>query len=138
MLARPPATVVRRLEKAEQSEIVALLNPIGARVYVLGTRRRRGAPCPHCGTFVSEDQRTRQTPGFCDLLAFLPWRLTGGVPARRLLMIEVKSARGARRPEQREFRDLCAAAGVDHLVGTAATVRDWLEHEDYIRSRSHA
>jgi hypothetical protein len=125
-------------EKPEQAAIQQLLTAVGGRVYVLGTRRRRGMSCPSCGTFVAEHQGTRQTPGLADLLAFLPRR--GDWPhAYRLLLVECKAPpeagrRGGRlSPDQRTFRDLAASAGVDHVGGDLTAVHHWLAVHDYVR-----
>lgn len=89
----------------------------GAIVYTLGTTRRKG-----------DYQGTNQTPGLCDLIVFLP-----DGPNRRLLMIEVKSARGKLSPAQLVFRACCRLAKVDHLDGGLDVVLAWLKREGYTR-----
>ena len=79
-------TRVRQPEAVAQRHIVTLLRHVGAEVYVLGTRRPKG---DHPGTC--------QTPGLCDVLAFLPRDL--GV-----LFIECKAPRGRLSDAQRAFR----------------------------------
>lgn len=91
-------------EKTEQAHIVQLLRSVGARVWVLGTRRRRG-----------DYPGTMQTPGVPDLVAFVLVR--DRPKPRRLLWVEVKAEGGYLRPEQAEFASLCDAAGVAHVVG---------------------
>src|SRR5688572_7830522 len=75
---KPPV----QLEKLEQTHIIQLIKSLGGRVYVLGTRRSRGKRCQNCGTFVPEDQGTRQTPGVSDLITFLPARTRTHDPAK--------------------------------------------------------
>jgi hypothetical protein len=95
-------------EKHEQQHIVDLLRSIGSDVYVFGTRRSAGRACPNCGTFVPEDQGTRQTPGWADVAAFVPVP-TGRRRDKRkvLLFVEAKAAGGRLSPEQRQFRANC-------------------------------
>lgn len=106
-------------EKAVQVQIVTLLRSIGARVYVLGTTRRRG-----------DYHGTMQTEGLPDLLAFLPAK-AGHAP--RLLAVEVKAAGGRARPEQLIFRDCCEATGVAHVLGDLDALFAWLIAEGYLR-----
>ena len=120
----------RQLEKSEQAGGVKLLMLLGAKVYVLGTRRSRGKPCPKCGTFVDEHQGTRQTPGIGDVLAFLPAR--DGV--REPLWWEAKRPiNGRLSSAQREFRDLCLAARAAHCVGSCDDLINWLIENRYLR-----
>jgi hypothetical protein len=105
-------------EKIEQSHIAQLLRTVGAKVYVVGTRRRR-----------EDFQGTMQTPGLADLVAFLPPGRSvnsGGDLRAELLFIECKAAGGRLRPEQREFREHCLDAEVAHVVGDLNAVIAWL------------
>jgi hypothetical protein len=54
----------RQPEKSIQHQIAGLLRTVGARVYNIGTRRRKG-----------DFQGTMQTPGIPDVLAILPFRV---------------------------------------------------------------
>lgn len=120
-------------EKYEQATIVQLLEAVGGRVYTLGTRRRRGANCPACGTFVAEHQGTRQTPGLCDLLVYLPRRRDWS-QLWRLLLVECKAAEGRLSPAQQDFRALAIGAGVDHITGDAVAVEAWLRAQGYLKA----
>ena len=84
---RPPVP----LEKHEQAAGVGLLRSLHCTVYVLGTARRAG-----------DWQGTCQTPGICDVQAWLP-------DARGLLLWEVKSRVGKPSPAQVEFQTLARA-----------------------------
>ena len=109
----------RQPERAEQANIVRLLKSVGATTYVLGTTRRKG---DYHGTMMSA--------GLPDVLAFTP------TPRSMcLLAIEVKAPGGRLRPEQRTFRDLCALASVDHIVGGLDAVTDWLIARGVLRDR---
>lgn len=143
--ARPkqrPAKAGRVLEKTEQAHIQQLLTSIGGMVYVLGTRRSRGKPCPKCQTFVPEDQGTRQTAGVADLIAFLPPRPTDPrnlLPEFRtgrpvLLFVECKADGGRLSPEQRVFRNHCLDAEVAHVVGGLNAVIAWLIPRHYVKA----
>jgi hypothetical protein len=116
-----------RLEKDEQHDTVRLLQMIGARVYVLGTRRPRGTRCPSCGTFVAAHPGTCQTPGLPDLVAFLPR------PPLNAVFIEQKRGGGRLSPDQEAFRQCCRSAGVAHLVGTRDDIVAALTHAGYLR-----
>lgn len=121
----------RQLEKGEQAGGVTLLRTLGARVYVLGTRRSRGRACSTCGTFVPEHQGTRQTPGVADVLAFLPAR--GG--ARVVLWWEAKRPDGGRiSGDQQEFRRLCEESNTAHCVGPLDALIAWLIAGGYLRA----
>jgi hypothetical protein len=112
-------------EKAEQAAIVRLLASLGAKVYVLGTRRPAG-----------DYQGTRQTPGLPDVLAFLPLhaaRRGHFEQSRELLAIEVKAKGGRLRPEQVVFRELCQQASVAHVVGGLDAVIAWLTARGYLK-----
>lgn len=119
-------------EKHEQAAIVQLLRSIGAAVYVLGTRRPAGKPCPTCGTFVPEHQGTRQTPGLPDLYVVLPRR--DSAYARDPLWIEVKAAAGRLSEEQQTFQTLADLGRVGHVVGGIDAVIAWLVDRGYLRT----
>lgn len=106
-------------EKAEQAQIVQLLRTVGAKVYVLGTRRRKG-----------DFHGTMQTPGVQDLQAFVP-RGGSALNTYELVFIEAKSSTGRLRPEQRELQTLCAQAAVAHIVGGYNAVVAWLLARGY-------
>jgi len=122
----PTARRPQLRERVEQHGIVMLLRTLGAKVYVSGTTRRKG---DYAGTMMS--------PGIPDVEAFLPARMSTGAPSgggtRELLKVEVKAAGGRLRPEQAEYRDLCAAADVHHIVGGLDTVIAWLIEHHYLR-----
>lgn len=108
-------------EKVEQQHIVQLLRTIGGRVYVLGTRRRRG-----------DYQGTMQTPGVPDMMAFLPPRSKADPFRHMLLFVECKARGGRLRPEQQDFRALCEVSDVAHVVGTLDAVIAWLVRAEYV------
>jgi hypothetical protein len=110
-------------EKIEQAHIEQLLRTVGAAVYTIGTRRRKG-----------DHQGTRQTPGLPDVLAFLPRH--GESSARVLLFVEAKAAGGRLRPEQRVFREQCLDADVAHVVGGYDAVVAWLVARGRLRADS--
>lgn len=107
-------------EKTVQAHIVQLLRSLGARVYVLGVRRRRG-----------DYQGTMMSPGIPDLMVFLPRRPPAA--AGSLLFIEVKAAGGRLRPEQTTFRALCTLAAVSYITGDLDAVVAWLMDQGYLR-----
>lgn len=108
-------------EKVVQQHIVRLLASVGARVYVLGTRRPRG-----------DYQGTCQTPGIPDLLAFVP--VAPGASRTHLVFIEAKAQGGRPSPAQRDFQVLCAAAGVAHVLGDLDAVIAWLVDAGLLRA----
>lgn len=115
-------TIGRRLEKHEQADGVRLLETVGAKVYVLGTRRRKG-----------DHQGTMQTPGIADVLAFLPLREPGRVITRRAVWFEFKREKGGRlSPAQQEFRYFCQNAATDHIVGGTRAVAEYLKHGGWL------
>lgn len=112
------------LEKDEQLGIRKLMLQIGAREYVLGTKRRK-----------TDFHGTMQTPGIADLQFFLPERRPTFVlyRSRRFVVVEAKREKGSRfSPEQIEYRDLCAAAGIDYIGGCLNDVIAWLVAETYL------
>lgn len=127
-------------EKVEQAHIVRFLLHLGGLVYVSGTRRRRGRACPTCGTFVPEDQATRQTPGIPDIEAFLPlppgWSAEALGYARLLLKVEVKVDGNDLSPAQGGYRDqvLLAPPGVHHVAGGLSHVLAWAARLGYIKA----
>ena len=121
----------RPLEKTEQAATVKLLTLLGADVYVIGTRRPRGRPCPTCGTFVAEHAGTCQTPGVSDLIVFLPVRLP-----RRVCFVEQKRAGvGVTSEPQQRFRQLAESSTALYVAGTLDDVVDWLTSHGYLRDR---
>lgn len=106
-------------EKAEQRAIVQLLESLGAKVYVIGTRRPKG-----------DYPGTRQTPGIPDLHVFLYQPRTDTAVQ---LWIEVKAKGGKLRPAQVEFKAWCVAAKVEHIVGTCDDVQNWLVDHGWLR-----
>lgn len=95
-------TSARTPEKVVQAQIVKLLKQVGARVYVLGTRRGK-----------NDFQGTRQTPGLPDLIAFVPARHV----VSELLVIEVKAERGRLSQDQKDFAGSCVNANVWYVSG---------------------
>lgn len=122
-------------EKFEQQLTVEYLRWVGSTIYIVGTRRPKGRNCPKCGTFVAEHQGTCQTPGQPDIWAFVPNRQR---TTRQLVAIECKAPHERRTPESRmsdaqtEFRDLCVAAGIPHIVGGLNEVIAWLLNEGIV------
>jgi hypothetical protein len=121
-------------EKVVQHHIVAALRAIGAAVYVLGH------PSPRDGR---SHRGTGQTPGVPDLLVLLPPRPcsvcahpeTCAIRHRGcLLFVEVKAEGGRLRPEQRDFRERCLAADVQHVTGNLDDVYAWLLAHHYLRA----
>ncbi len=106
-------------EKAEQAAIVKLLKLLGASVYVIGTKRRKG-----------DYQGTMQTPGIPDLYAFLP-NVRGRADAKSI-WIEVKAA-SKMSPAQEQFERDCWATETPHLVGGLDVVTDWLRQGGWIK-----
>lgn len=131
-MAFPPRRKPVQHEKFEQANIVQLAKTIGAEVWVLGTRRSAGKPCPKCGTFVAEHQGTRQTPGHPDLVMFLPLVASD---AKALLYWETKRADGGRTSmEQIQFGKAATAAGVDFGIGCFDDFITWLVRRGYCRA----
>jgi hypothetical protein len=113
-------------EKIEQAHVVQLLRSIGGKVYVLGTRRRKG-----------DFHGTMMTEGLPDVISFLPMRTRScQAPARRMLVVECKAVGGRLRPEQSKFRDLCQTADIAHIVGGLDAVIAWLATEGYVNANS--
>lgn len=114
----------RQRERSEQAAIVQLLRALGAKVYTLGTTRRRG-----------DHQGTMQTPGLPDVIAFLkhPTSLDC-TRTRQLLFIECKAPGGRMRSEQVEFRGLAIAAETAHVTGGVDAVIAWLIQHGHLRA----
>lgn len=115
------------LEKHEQAGTVKLLTLLGADVYVIGTSRPRGRPCPSCGAFVAEHAGTCQTEGMADLVVFLP-----GLAPRHVCFIEQKRAGGVLSEPQRRFRTLADASTALYVAGTMDDVLAWLTDRGYL------
>jgi hypothetical protein len=104
-------------EKQEQAAIVQLLKNIGAKVYVLGTRRPAG-----------DHQGTRQTPGIPDVFAFLPRREN-----YQALWIEVKRVGGRASTAQADFASQCHYSDVCYIRGTCDDVIKWLKIGGWVK-----
>lgn len=113
-------------EKEEQAAIVDLLETLGAKVYVLGTKRPKGDYPGAC-----------QTPGVPDLIVFLPKSRVLQAEAHHLY-IEVKTPKGRMSDEQFVFRDNCQRANVSHIYGGVDQVTAWLERFGYLKSEKRA
>lgn len=109
----------RRPEDSEQEGGIRLLRHLGATVYRLGVRRRKG---DHPGTM--------QTPGLPDVLAFL--QDTDG--SYTFLAWECKAPGGTLRPEQATFAGLCFGAGIAHVAGPLNDLIRWLVARKYLRA----
>ena len=105
------------LEKEIQSDIVKLLETVGAAVYKIGTKRKKG-----------DHQGTMQTPGIPDLLAFVPVR-----PAWVQLWIEVKRPGETRSDDQDTFRWNAIDAECEHVTGGVDEVLDWLKARGVVK-----
>ncbi len=112
MRPTPPAPRGRRQprisEKAEQQAIVDLLRLIGAKVYILGTKRRKG-----------DYHGTMQTPGIPDLYAFLPRFRSSLSGQPQAVWIEVKALTGYASDAQLRFELHCEDSGHRYFRGTA-------------------
>jgi len=130
MPARAPRKK-RHPERAEQARIVGFLTSIGAKVWEIGTTRKKG-----------DYQGTMQSPGLPDVIAFLkhprPAGATYAFPSHPLeqLVVEVKVEGNTMRPEQRIFRQMCLDAGVAHVVGDLNDVIRWLVEHGYVLERN--
>ena len=114
------------LEKEIQADIVKLLETVGAAVYKIGTKRKKG-----------DHQGTMQTPGIPDLVAFVkvPWGTHPEmVKASSVqLWIEVKRPGGTMAGAQRAFRVRALEAGCEHVVGGVPEVVDWLKARGVVK-----
>lgn len=118
--ARRSRRAPRQIEAGQQEQGIALLRSMGAKVYRLGVRRRKG---DHPGTM--------QTEGLPDVLAFLPHRGSG---ARTFLAWECKAPGGRMRPEQIAFATQCFDAGVAHVAGDLTALMTWLVQAQFLRA----
>lgn len=111
-------------ERREQQQIVLVLEHIGAKVYKIGTTRKK---TDHPGTMMSR--------GLPDLLAFLPYEHGEQRRGERLLVVEVKALKGRSSDAQVLFADHCKAAGLAYVVGGLAAVVAWCLAEGYLEGR---
>lgn len=142
---REPARAPRKLkhpERHEQKSIIGFLMTLGAKqIYVAGTTRPKGKPCPKCRTFVPDHMGTCQTPGIPDIpFVFLPPpRYTPRVAwtplPLNLVVIECKRPKDGRfSSEQKEFRDAVLAAQVSYIGGSLDAVIAWAIDHGYART----
>ena len=123
------------LEKDIQADIVKLLKTVGAAVYKIGTKRKKG-----------DHQGTMQTPGIPDLLAFVrttscfrmsAWtslQVSPGRVSTVQLWIEVKRPGGTmQRRRTRAFRVRALEAGCEHVTGGVDEVLDWLKARGVVK-----
>lgn len=110
----------RQIEAGQQEQGIALLRSMGAKVYRLGVRRRKG---DYAGTM--------QTEGLPDVLAFIPHR---GAGVRTFVAWECKAPGGRLRPEQIEFATHCFEAGVAHVTGDLTALMAWLVQAKFLRA----
>lgn len=115
----------RTPERVVQQQVVHLLRSVGGKVYILGTRRRKG-----------DFMGTMQTSGLPDLCAFLPIRAPL-LERWQFLWIEVKSEGGTLRAEQHEFRAYCMASQIDHVVGGVSEVGEYLLRGGWVKEIAH-
>ena len=121
-----------QLEKHIQFDIVKLLESLGAKVYRIGTKRKKG-----------DHQGTMQTAGIPDLLAFVPTKISTVNPRRVSsvrwksspvqLWIEVKRPGEEMSEEQAKFRNHALEADCAHVVGGVDEVVDWLRARGIVR-----
>ncbi len=116
----PRPTVIA--EKVEQANGVTLLRSLGGRVWVLGTRRRRG-----------EHPGTMQTAGIADVKAFLPApRYPHATSRPQGLWWEAKRTGGVRSDAQLMFADCCATTGEAYVCGDLDALFAWLVGAGYL------
>jgi hypothetical protein len=120
-------------EKSEQAQIVTLVETLGGRAYVLGSRRAQY--CGLCGAR-NGDQGTRQTEGLGDLAVYLPPRprLRDLGSSWTFLWVECKGRGGTLSPEQVAFRQINEQARVAHIVGGLDAVLAWLEAGGWVKA----
>jgi len=126
--ARPSAD-----EKAEQASIINLIEALGGRAYVLGSRRAQY--CGLCGARNS-DQGTRQTEGLGDLAVYLPPppRIRDLGTSWCFLWIECKGRGGTLSAEQVRFREINLKARIAHIVGGLDAVLAWLKAGGWVKA----
>jgi hypothetical protein len=112
----------RSPERAIQAEGVRLLRSLGAKVWTLGTTRRKG---DYAGTM--------QTAGAPDVIAFMRSASMWPHLERHLLIWEAKAPKGRLRPEQADFQDCCHRAAISHVVGGLDELIRWLTEYGYLR-----
>ena len=114
------------LEKEIQADIVQLLESVGAKVYKIGTKRKK-----------SDHQGTMQTPGIPDLCAFVNvqrdvgWSQPGMATVQ--IWIEVKRPGETMSEDQMMFCWNALRAGVNHIVGGVDEVLDWLKARGVVK-----
>jgi hypothetical protein len=113
----------RTPERTEQAEIVKLLEMLGAKVYRIGTTRKRG-----------DYQGTCQSPGISDL--WVIWPRTMPMMFGIGMWIEVKAKNGRLRREQQQFRQECIDSNITHLVGGLDTVIAWCQQNGKLRKQA--
>jgi hypothetical protein len=120
-------------EKSEQAQILLLIQTLGGRAYVLGSRRAQY--CGLCGAR-NGDQGTRQTEGLGDLAVYLPPppRIRDLGTCWVFLWIECKGRGGTLSPEQVAFREINQRARVPHIVGGLDAVLAWLQAGGWIKA----
>lgn len=109
-------------EKQEQAAIVQLLEKLGAKVYVIGTKRRKG-----------DYQGTMQTPGIPDLYVVL--NFFGKPKPFKAIWIEVKARGGKLSDAQRQFKAETDALepAMYHIVGGVDDVQNWLVDHGWLK-----
>lgn len=121
-------------ERGEQQNGVSLLRQIGAKVYVLGTTRKK--TCWACGA-LTKDFSTRQTPGIADVYFILPRPRYPGEALPRSVWWEVKAPKGTASDDQDEFaaavRD---AGGIGYVIGTYDLLIGYLVRGGWVRQDS--
>ena len=108
-------------EKQIQADIVKLLETVGAAVYRIGTKRKRG-----------DHQGTMQTPGIPDLVAFVRCQDDQSQYWSQV-WIEVKRPRGRMSADQSYFKENAERALAAHIVGGVSEVLDWLKERGVVK-----
>lgn len=111
-------------ETQVQWQCVTLYRSMGARVYVIGTKRRQG-----------DYQGTMQSPGVADLLIFLP-PLSAGATRKVQLWHEVKAELGRLSDDQKLFRADCAASDQAHIVGGIDAAYEFLINGGWLDAKN--
>ncbi len=87
----------------------------------LDIRRNVLAPRGWSTWDMEQNRRTRQTPGFSDLVAFHP-------DPPMIVFVELKAPQGRLSPAQKIFEQTCKEAGGTHVVwGSPEQAWNWLE-----------